>query len=125
VLLGLLLAACSTPRERCIDGATERYRTVASLISELRQTIARGYALHRERVPYTRFDICFWSDPHTGHARPYSCPHTAWRTVTTPVAVDIAQERAKLAEYERLLPELRAEAAAGVAQCETVFPAEP
>ena len=47
VLLVPLLASCSTPRERCIDAATERYRVTADLVSELRQTIERGYALHR------------------------------------------------------------------------------
>lgn len=120
----LLLGACSTPRERCIDDATAGYESVAFLISDLRQTIARGYALHHERVPYTTYDICYRTDPYTGHTFAYSCPRTAYRTVTTPVAVDIAERREKLADYERLLPKLRARAAAGIAQCEARFPAE-
>jgi len=123
-LLGLLLAACSTPRERCIDAATERYRVTADLVSELRQTIERGYALHSQRVPYTVYDTCYRTHPKSGRIVPFSCPYTAWRTETTPVAVDIAQERAKLAGYEQRLPGLREEAARGVGACRARFPAE-
>ena len=123
-VLLLLLGACSTPRDRCIGAAKDRYESVAFVISELRQTIARGYALHRERVPYTIHETCYRTESYTGDTVPYSCPSTAYRTTTTPVAVDIGEERRKLADYEKLLPKLRAEAAAGVAQCDQRFPVE-
>ena len=125
LMLVSVLASCSTPREQCIDAARADYVTVARTISETRQTIARGYALHRERVPYRVHDICYGYDRHARYATPYSCFRTAYRTQTTPVAVDIAEERKKLARYERLLPKLRAEAAAGIAQCDARYPAEP
>ena len=121
-VLLLLLGACSTPRDRCIAAATDSYESVAFVILDLRQTIARGYALHRERVPYTIHETCYRTDSYTGDLVPYSCPSTAYRTTTTPVAVDIDEERRKLADYEQLLPKVRAEAAAGVAQCERPFP---
>ena len=125
LLLVSVLASCSTPREQCIGAAQAEYVAVARMISETRQTIARGYALHRERVPYRVHEICFRRDPYTKHPISYSCSKTAYRTQTTPVAVDIGEERRKLARYERLLPELRAEAAAGIAQCDARYPAEP
>ena len=124
VLLVPLLASCSTPRERCIDAATERYRVTADLVSELRQTIERGYALDRQRVPYTVFDTCYRTHPDSGRIYAFSCPYTAWRTETRPVAVDIAQERAKLAGYEERLPGLREAAARGVGACRARFPDE-
>ena len=127
LLLLSVLASCSTPREQCIDAAQAEYVAVARTISETRQTIARGYALHSELVPYRVYDICYGYGygHYSRHAIPYSCYRTAYRTKTTPVPVDIAEERRKLARYERLLPKLRAEASAGIAQCDARYPAEP
>ncbi len=86
--------------------------------------IARGYAVHRQSVPYTVPDTCYRTDPYTNDMIPYSCPKTAYRTQETPVAIDVAQERKKLSGYQKLLPKFKAQAEAGTRQCIAQYPDE-
>lgn len=117
-----LLAACATPREQCIAGATRDYRSVENAIATAQGNIARGYALHTQTVPYTVTSICYRNDPYRNIVLPYPCPYTQYRTQTTPVAIDVSEERRKLADYQKLLPQLRKQAQIQVQQCEAQFP---
>jgi hypothetical protein len=117
-----LIAGCSTPLEKCVASASENYRTLENAISTTQGNITRGYAEHKSTVPYTVQQICYRTDPHTKANVPYSCPQTYYRTQITPVAIDVVQERVKLAEYKKLLPKLSARANAGIKQCEAQFP---
>ena len=117
-----LLAACATPREQCISGATEQYRSVEAAIATAQGNISRGYALHTQSVPYTVTTTCYRNDPYRNIVLPYPCPRTQFRTQTTPVAIDVSEERRKLADYQRILPQLREQASVQVQQCVAQFP---
>lgn len=84
--------------------------------------ISRGYALHTQTVPYTVMSTCFRNDRYRNIAIPYPCPSTQYRTQTTPVAIDVSEERRKLADYQKILPQLRAQAQVQVQQCVAQFP---
>ena len=68
-----LLAACATPREQCISRATSELRTTQAALAEARDNVARGYAVFRERVPYTVYDTCYRRHHAHGGLLPYPC----------------------------------------------------
>jgi|UPI00056C8AC8 hypothetical protein len=117
-----LLSGCATPRDQCISNATQLYRNAETALATAQGNINRGYALHTERVPYTVMRTCYRNYPYTYGGIPYACPSTQFRTQTTPVPIDVAEERTKLAQYQKLLPKLRQEAGAQVQQCKAQFP---
>ncbi|MFY0662481.1 MAG: hypothetical protein JXR15_18455 [Shimia sp.] len=99
-LFGLtLLAACATPLERCISTAQSEVATLRRAITTAEGNITRGYAIHRSSDSYTYYDTCYDKKD-----RPYSCPETRYRTVETPVEVDVAQQRQRLKALRRDLP---------------------
>ncbi|MCL3883414.1 hypothetical protein [Marivita sp. GX14005] len=121
-LTALGIAGCATPREQCISQANEQYRTAEAALATAQTNIARGYALHSQSVPYTVQNTCYRDDPNSDVMIPYSCPSTQYRTETTPVPIDAANERQKVAEYRKILPQLRRQAAAGVQSCIAQYP---
>jgi hypothetical protein len=50
---------------------------------------------------------------------------TQYRTQTTPVAINVAEERRKVAQYQQMLPQLRQQANARVQTCNAQFPEQP
>jgi len=116
-----LLAACATPQERCIrQGASEQTR----LLNEVKETeanIARGYAIHRQTVPETVFYTCrrVRDGEVVGY---YPCPETYYRTIETPVAIDVAEERKRLRGLKDALPGASTRAAEAAAQCRILHP---
>lgn len=118
----VILTGCATPKQRCILQATQELRSTESALETAQANVARGYAVHTQRVPYTVSTICYRTHPGTHAAIPYSCPTTQFRTQTTPVAIDVAEERVKIEDLQRLLPQLREQANAGVRQCNARFP---
>lgn len=113
----LTLAACATPREQCISGARAEQSAIVARIQIAEGNIARGFAIHHQRVPYTYAGICY-----DGVGGSYSCPRTGVRTSETPVAIDVAEERRKLAGLKRQLPAATARADAAAAQCRMTHP---
>ena len=118
-----LLAACATPREQCISRATSELRTTQAALAEARDNVARGYAVFRERVPYTVYDTCYRRHHAHGGLLPYPCPRTHYRTKSTPVPINVAEERRKIRALERQIPAQERRAKAGLAQCEVAYPA--
>ena len=116
-----LLAACATPQERCIrQGASEQTR----LVNEVRETeanISRGYAIHRQTVPETIFHTCrrIRDGKVVGY---YPCPETYYRTVETPVSINIGEERKKLRGLKDALPGASKRASEAAAQCRIQYP---
>lgn len=118
----VMLTGCATPKQQCISQATQELRSTENALETAQANVARGYAVHTQRVPYTVSTICYRTHPGTHAAIPYSCPTTQFRTQTTPVAIDVAEERRKIEEFQRLLPQLRDVADVGVGQCNAQFP---
>lgn len=116
-----LLAACATPQERCIkQGASEETQLI-NRITETEGNIARGYAIHRQTVPETVFYTCDRVKDGKIIGR-YPCPETYYRTVETPVAIDIAEERRKLKTLKEVLPAASRRAAEAADQCRILHP---
>lgn len=112
-----LLAACATPQEQCINTASNTVRTLKTNISTAQGNIARGYAIYRSQESYEVPDICYDKDK-----KPYRCYNTLYRTIQTPVAIDVADERRKLADYKRRLPAATRQMNTDVASCRVQYP---
>ena len=109
----LILAACATPQERCVNAATEDLRVVNALIAETRANIARGYAIVRE--PETRVGIRFC----TGRSNNLVlCTDNETTNRERPVALDLDAERRKLRSLEEKRRELEVRTRRDIAACE-------
>ena len=112
IALPLLLAGCLSPLERCIAQANRPAVATASAITETQGNIARGYAIHTKTVPYP---IMYFCTPPGERA--HYCTRQGYRTVETPVAINIDQERRKLASLSKILTRQKTEAQRATAQC--------
>lgn len=122
LLLTLLVAGCATPYESCVREVSKDYRALNASIDESRLRISRGYAIHRQTVAYDMPSICHHYDKNTKSSTPYRCFRTGYRTIETPVPISVAEERRKLATYQKQLPKAEASAKSGLRQCEVQFP---
>ena len=113
----LALAACATPQQQCIAKVSGEYKGLAAQAQVARDNIARGYAIHRQRVPYRVVGTCT-----NTLGEPYPCMQTRHRMQETPVAIDVAAERQKLAEIEARMAASKARTEAAVAQCRSAYP---
>lgn len=112
-----LIAACASPQEQCINSASNEVRSMKQLMSITHGNITRGYAIHRSTESYQVSDIC-----HNKDKKPYRCYDTAYRTIETPVTIDVAEERRKLAALKKRLPTAGRTMSASVDKCRTQFP---
>lgn len=120
----VLLAACATPQERCIQVATKELRTVNALIAEVEGNLARGYAYETYEITRTVWVVCEWLPPAKdgGEPRPRYCLDEETDTLRRRVAIDPAAERRKLAALKEKQAELSRRAAAEIAACREQFP---
>ena len=112
IALPLLLVGCLSPLERCIAQANRPAVATASAITETQGNIAPGYAIHTQTVPYP---IMYFCTPPGERA--HYCTRQGYRTVETPVAINIDQERRKLASLRKILTRQKTEAQRATAQC--------
>ncbi len=89
----LLLAACATPREKCLSDASEDLRILDGLIAEQRVVVNRGFRMDRTLESRSRVQFCAGSG---GNVSVRLCNGRNLRTVERPVAVDIPTEQRKL-----------------------------
>lgn len=113
----LILAACATPVERCVNQAEKPYRQALAEDRELAETLARGYEIRSVRVPFQKFTRC-----ENSKGTVYPCWRTYYRWVDRRVRVDLDEVRARKAEIAARLPSLQAAASAGSAQCRAAYP---
>ena len=122
IILPLLaLAACATPREQCISGATRDARVLGSLISETQGNLARGYALEQRQEIRTVRGSCQGRNAD-GSTFVFSCDETETVNVSVPVAIDLNAERAKLASLQERFVQTQAASDQAIAQCIAVHP---
>lgn len=112
-----LIAACATPQEQCVNTASNEVRSMKRLMSVTHGNIMRGYAIHRSTESYQVPDVCYNKDK-----KPYRCFDIEYRTIETPVSIDVGEERRKLAELKKRLPAAGRKMNAGVASCRVQFP---
>lgn len=125
LVLPLILVACGTPQERCINQQTRDLRVLDGLIIETRRNLDRGYAVEEYTVTTVEWQPCDIQPPpdENGNARPVEmCLEDVPMTRTRPVAIDLGAERAKLDGMLAKRDQLQAEAAPRIAQCRELHP---
>ena len=113
----LLLSACATPLQQCLNAADRPQKELSRAIETAELNIARGYAVHRSRDYYT-----YWGTCHDYYKGYYLCPKTGTRIKETPVAIDVGEERKKLAALRKSLPGAQARAQTAAHQCRATYP---
>ncbi|MCF2904812.1 hypothetical protein L0666_07420 [Octadecabacter sp. CECT 8868] len=117
----IVLAACGTPRERCIAGANRPVATLDRLIATTRGNIERGYALVEVEDVRVLRRTC--EDVREDGTRfRYRCDETETFTRQEPVSIDIANERRKLAQFTERRAAAVQQAQATTQQCIAVHP---
>lgn len=119
LIIPVLLAACASAQQSCIDTVTRDLNVVRSLIADTEATIERGYAIQTEQrlVSYSTF--CVGAHGKVGVT---FCDRVQPVTSNTPIAVDLDVERRKLASLKRKEVELDQKAVAMIAQCKAQHP---
>ena len=127
----ILLAACATPREACIAGATRDVRILDRLIAETEGNLARGYALETVERVEQRFVPCrdrprVVRNPDGTTRVVYDGPSFCWEDVVVtaerPRAIDAAAERRILASTRAERARKAREAQRAVAACVATHP---
>ena len=117
--LFLLLAACATPQERCINKAAAPYRSALKERSDIAKQLAQGFVYKTEfesRRVFTRCKID--QDAYVPCWKRESIP------VTRRVPVDPDALRRRDAQLARDLPDLQRAAERGTAACVEALPSE-
>lgn len=122
-----LLVACGTPQERCIQRETRDLRILDRLIGETQGNLARGYALEEVTIYDDYWTTCFRPQPPNadGTKNPpiaEPCLRDRTRTETRPKAINLAEERAKLASMQDKRRDLARAAERSVNQCRATYP---
>ena len=101
-----LVAACTTPQQRCVDTATRDLRNIDALIAETQANLQRGYAIERDTEVRPRLTFCTGYGGFGGYGRYYGtgvnfCTTQDVVTRTRNVAIDPAAEKRKLASLQQ------------------------
>lgn len=115
----LVLAACATPQERCINDAAAPYRAALKERAEIAKSLSRGFDYVTEYETRRVFTQCKMPD---GNWIP------CWDRETVPVTRRVPVDRTALqtrdAQLARDLPGLERAAQSGAAACIEALPAE-
>jgi hypothetical protein len=121
----LLLTACGTPQEQCINRNTRDLRTIQALVNETQANIARGYAIEEYTVYVPVWQICeipVQTDPAKPAPPPRYCFEQEPETRTRPKAIDLRAEGAKLDSLLERRDQLARAAEPVIAQCKAQYP---
>lgn len=122
----LVLAACGTPQERCVNRSTQETRSMQSLLSEVEGNLARGYAWESYQIPVTRWDICGYdriTRPNgTVVSRPVRCLVDDVETYQRRVAIDPASETRKRDALLERIRGAKPQMEANIAACRATYP---
>ena len=118
--LVLALTGCTSALQNCETAAQAEFNTVSALILETRQNIERGYAIERKTEASVGIQFCF-ADRISDNFGVAFCNDTVVEETETPVAIDTAAEKRKLATLEARLAELRPVMERELAACRAEF----
>ncbi len=116
LILPLLATACVDPGQTCRKDATKDLQTVRALITETEETIARGYAVKTGSRNIAFTDFCLGSGSHNVGIS--FCNRIEPVQTKQPVAVDLNEERRKLASLKQKESELARSTASELQKCE-------
>jgi len=121
LLLPLALAACSTPREACINDATRELRVLGDLVSQTQGNLSRGYAIGERQEVITILETCE-AVSESGDITDFPCDRTEIRTQEFPVAIDLNAEQAKLNSLLERQAILNRQSQSIIQQCIAIHP---
>jgi len=116
ILPMVVLTACATPREECIDQVTRDTKVLSSLINETRGNLSRGYALEERQEVRTVRGTCRGRNEDDSIFT-FRCDETETFTTKVPVAIDLNAERAKLTSLEERFAQTQTASNQAVLQC--------
>ena len=114
----VLLAACSTPQERCISGVSKELRVVDQLISTTRGNLARGFAIEEKSVLVNTDQVC----GQTAEGDDIICEIAVAEDKRVPVAIDLDAEQSKLNSLVARRAELASLRSKRIEQCIATHP---
>jgi hypothetical protein len=119
----IVLSACGTPQQQCINTVTKDLRTVDNLIQTTQANISRGYAYTDVVKSMPQYVDC---TPHATKDNPdpkgQMCLVDTATTFREPVAIDLAAEQTKLTQLLAKRDALTKQAAAPIASCQATYP---
>ena len=120
----VLLAACGTPQEQCINRNTRDLRVMEKLIAETQANLTRGYAIEEYTVTVPVWQLCGAPAPASRQpaAAPYYCFQPESQTRTRPKAIDLKAESAKLQSMLDRRDQMARAAEPVIAQCKAQYP---
>lgn len=121
LILPLIIAACATPREQCINDVTRDLRVVSGLVAETQANIQRGYAVAETQEVRSIQSTCTGVN-EDGSTFVFPCEETETIDRQVPVAIDLNAEQAKLNSLLERQSILQRNADAAVAQCVAIHP---
>lgn len=128
--LALLLTACGTPQEQCINRSTRELRSVQKLLGEVEGNLARGYAWEEYEETVTRWTTCGGGsvvdkDGKVVELPSHPCLDDYTVTKRRQVAIDPAAETRKRDGLRVKVAELSRAAEAQINACRIAYPEEP
>ncbi len=125
----VILAACGTPQQQCINRETRDLRVVERLISETQGNLDRGYGFEEVTVFTTEYVDC---TPQVVVPEGAPVPEVQQRlcldevpeTVRRPVAIDLVAEQRKLDGLVDRRQALLGRAEQVIAACKAAYPEE-
>jgi hypothetical protein len=125
----LMLTACGTPQEQCINRETRDLRVVERLIAQTQGNLDRGYGFEEVTIYTTEYVYCtpgpiFPDAEDTPPPERQLCLDEVPETVRRPVALDLAEEQRKLESLTQRRQELLGRAEQVIAACKAAYPEE-
>ena len=125
----LILAACGTPQQQCINRETRDLRVVERLIGETQGNLDRGYGYEDVTVLTTEYVDCTPrvitpEGQPVPPVEPRLCLDEVPETVRRPVALDLGAEQRKLASLQERRAALLGRADQVIAACKAAYPEE-
>jgi len=117
-----LVAACSTPQERCVRNISRDLGTVERLIAETELNISRGFTYETE-IRETGFGVtgCFGTGRYYGSGVSF-CGSRDLQTVQRAVPIDPEAEQRKLAGLKQRKADLIDKSTRAEAACAARYP---
>ena len=117
----VLLAACASPQQQCLNNVTKELRVNAFLIAQTQANLNRGYAIDRQQRVTRGFDRCR-ERLADGTVTSTLCRTTQVREVNVPQAINLSVERDTLDQLLATRANLERQAAAATTQCRALYP---
>lgn len=120
----LVLVACGTPQEQCINRNTRDLRTVDRLITEAQGNLNRGFAYEEITTYRDVWRYCPAPSVPEGEtpAPRRLCLDERAETVRRPKAINLAEEARKLEGLQAKRQQLTRAAGPVIAQCRAQYP---